>query len=127
MKSDGILHVWSMSSATQHVGNASEGCKALPEPTTELAKTGKKSPLMNYKLKAGKTLLWSFGTLRGFEGFGFLCSVFLGALGSNGVKDLKIRSQTLDQNLRQWRRKQDCKQAFKVCVGPSIPLFLSIT
>lgn len=64
-----------MSSATQHVGNASEGCKALPEPTTELAKTGKKSPLMNYKLKAGKTLLWSFGTLRGFEGFGFCAAL----------------------------------------------------
>lgn len=90
-----------MSSATQHVGNALEGGKALPEHTIELTQTGKKSPLKNYKLEVGKTLLWSFGTLREFDGFGFLCNVcvLLGSLCSVGVQNLKLRSQTLDQNL----------------------------
>lgn len=50
MKSDGILHVWSMSSDIQQVGNASEVYKALPEHTIELAQKRKKLPLKNYKL-----------------------------------------------------------------------------
>lgn len=96
MKSDGILHAWSMFSDTQHVGNTSEGCKALPEHTLELTQTGK-----NYKLEVGKALLWSFGTLREFDRFGSSCSVhvLLGALGSVEGQDLKLRHQTPDQNL----------------------------
>lgn len=75
MKSDGILHVWSMSSATQHVGNASEGCKALPEPTTELAKTGKKSPLMNYKLKQVKLSSGHLELLEALKGLAFCAAL----------------------------------------------------
>lgn len=90
-----------MSSATQHVGNALEGCKALSEHTIELTQTGKKSPLKNYKLEVGKTLLWSFGTLREFDRFGVSCliHVLLGALVSVEGQGLKLRPQTPDQNL----------------------------